>query len=351
MVRPSRNLAMLTSAFVVALVLTGCVRKRPALPAVDEPDQAPDVAEVVKPDDARFSSPALQEKFRRMRAAADALARDWKTTPFSRSTKPAIHGTYRATWSNSLDAYDGMPINYHGRDEVHCCSLEAYFDKDRPAKGPPLFVGLRLEALYKPAGQGWGARIDYRTFDGVPAPRPGAADESFGCYLLHYHTLGQEAPPCSGFEVYGRGCATYSEWFHFGKGPEVRYQFTASVHPAINDAARLRKVVPDAGVRSLFASSEVFRDDLVTAFTKLLEEVEKKVKSDVPLHGVSHKPLRPNEPRVQPPPHRLTPEEQKEVLEAARKDVTARIDTVREQHQLMYAAAQKAFPLRDCLPE
>lgn len=376
------------AVLIAVLFLPGCTPTNPITDRGGGQDDSEEIpVRTISLEQMRFSSPELAAKLRCFDATANRFAEDdWHRRPYTTFPSYRARGVYFAEWATFPNERGRNPVNYHGPKELHCISIGAVFDADavttsrqsllpRPEHGSgavsltappaeesllpnPEIVGVRLNARWKPAGEGWAATLRYRTFQGGDYPRSGKPDEDFRISFLRY------PPPDSDgllnfaetrIEYSRTGGAWYTADRIFGGSngqPPTMYEFVVNTTDA-HDEARLPREVPDQDVRRMMATPEALRDFGLAAYTALAKKIDEDIPSGKALrrmqlarnlhHGESPDALHSDRP--------LSPEELDEVHQTARAAIDLKIRLLREDYQEMHAALLRAFPLLECVPE
>lgn len=312
----------------------------------------------IRVKDMEFLSAKLKEKFLRCDAIARKFARDgWHRRPYKTFELHAARGMYHAEWATFANKSDRNPINYRGPREVHCLSIGAYFDADSREEGQEKIIrGFQLDARWKPAGSGWGARLYYRTFQGDAYPRSKRPYEDFRFSAIHYsQSHDRDSLPSLYFNR--AGMTGWADTFQFGgdKGrPPTAYSlFVCSRGSSSVEYQKRWAIIPDTDLKRILDSAETFRDFALRS----LDELERRLNVDIP-DGTAVKRARyqrqrqlkyAEDPRVLYSKRKLTPGERKQILNKALLQVSKQRAAIRKHYRTIYAAVLRAFPISKCI--
>jgi hypothetical protein len=271
---------------------------------------------------------SLQKKIERFHAAA-SQHRDpgWTVQPIVRD-RLAAFGRYDARWT--------LPLRPGKRNE-HVIELSLL------SKTTNLhdIGGLSLNANYFPAA-GWGAMVYYTTAEGT-----GDFIESFGVRFARCDgpSARIQVPSEFALDLPVVACSTSVK-----KG-DWEYRFTVTKDKERQPAAR--NAVNDDVVRELLTSSAGLPDAVLRDLDILEANARAQIASGVAFDTVVdwHDVRSENPPRESPrrPEHSIPPD----VKQAAEKNILAELERrrqlIRVEHEALFAAAECAFPLRECI--
>jgi hypothetical protein len=297
-----------------------------------------------------YHDPVIRERLQRIDAAARRIADPrghhvaWHESwhgPHTISTRQWWMD-YHALWCLQSSTPDHL-CTWQAERPVHCIHLRASHHPDNPKK----VRGLDLNATWRPEGGRWGVRVSYHTFkENVEVAK---VHEQFGLTFFD-----QKKPPDSDAVLGIPGGGHYMTK-RFGN-----YEYAISAPTNYGDQHDPRKFL---------ASAEAFRD----AGLAVIDEVEPLIRKQVAsgeavrsvidhdivktriaggTHGGDPPREEPYHPKFEAPlpeKYHLTEAQKQEVLKEMLADLDRRRGLLREHHREMYAAAQKAFPLQECL--
>jgi hypothetical protein len=356
------NATLRLAAFVLpAAMLMAACRPQQAEPSkpvalanpAANPGQAPPAeVKTVRLDALVYHDPLLRERLTRLDAGARRIAgRVWHHRPWherwhdpSTSSARKAWMDYYAMWCPRSEQASHICTRQTERP-VHCILLTAAPHRDNARK----VCSVYLLATYYPAGEGWGAQATYRL--NKEYADDGRLQEEFGVVLFHdkWKLPGADYA----FVVPGAGFGLVKR---FG---QVEYK----IGPP--DSMPLAKRPP----HEFLASAEAFRDHGLGVLDELEPLIRQYVESGAALRGVTDygKTMKRTEEsfrRGLPPETREVPAEftaplpqeymptaaqKQEIIAELLAEVAQRRSLLREHYREMYAAANHAFPLGECL--
>jgi hypothetical protein len=215
----------------------------------------------------------------------------------------------------------------------------AFFEakKDDPAASLKI-LSTRLDARYKPALEGWDAKIEYWT----------DPHDWLDCWWYHHQDPKKKWKPELALKI------------DFHPGNLIAQGDFGGTHYIVhvrgkNFARNTGKPMPIAEVCKVLATPESLRDHLVAAYTDQLKNIDDDTRAD---RGIVVEAAF-LDPAIAPPvkgvpvasARSLTDDERKRLLKTASEQLNRQIAAVKNDFQALHAATRKAFPIRECLME
>jgi hypothetical protein len=310
---------------------------RPVPPGPPREKERPAVAL----SDLQFSGATVLAKFRRIDAAAAALAKpEWSIRPYRDSAYSGGPGLFVAEWCQRVDRRGQCDCTLQAARPNHGISLAAQSLK--PGK---TIDGLSLRTTYLPAS-GWGVDIEYTTYGGEAA-----LGEMFNLRFHHdkFNPKDSNSNDCALNLVN----SYYSTSRRYG---DLVYRFQVSTHGTSSWAGDAR-ASRDPLVEKYYSSAKSFRE---TALAEL-DSLEKYAREQIPSgkavisvkdHSNVSSAEPPREVGLSPGGDKsLTKTQTDAILQAALMEIDRRRAIVREHYEEQHAALKAAFPLLECVTE
>jgi hypothetical protein len=355
---------MLKHATVLAFVfsLAGCGGPEPAEKSSDPPggdvakpavmtdeefqrklDEDYGPKQFFKLDELKFADARHGELARRFDAAARELAgADWTHEEYNgRASSRSV----AAHWA-SADREKQKGV------EQHAIKIDVQRMPDAPAE----ILAVGITANYAPATSGWGASVS--CFD--PRDRVWMQDLRFRIDFRYYPEgeFTWQAPAIEFFKDLEAVALT-------AQFETTEYHVSVAAHPPTSNS------IADDEVLRWLESADALRDMAVGKLDALARQAEKEILEGTAIRDAhllaDGAPRRPSSgglalaatsppdtggPQAVPPPpslREMTAEERKQVLADALAVIEERKKLIQDNHAEMFAALEKAFPLKECL--
>jgi len=284
--------------------------------------------------DLPFNDGVVQTAFQKMDAAAAALAKPgWTVLPYRNLTFRGGPARYVAEWRQSGDGKGDLDLR------------EPIPNRFVQLTGSALaMAGERIDGLHLCASnipkKGWGARIEYQTYNGKAA-----VGEGFNMFFFH-DDFNQTRPGGRGKWAIELGNS------YFGATKRLRpftYSFQVSTHGDPKTWMGDTRTPRNRQAERFLASPKAFLDAALAELDALEAHALKQIPSEAAILRITEDRrdgLPPMEVKLGPD-NQMSKKELTAILAEAIADIDQRRKLVRAHHQDMFLAAQAAFPLLD----
>lgn len=308
------------------------VRNEAAPPPIERPP--------LDPKGLEFSDGTVGWKYRRFEAEAGMIAQPgWLVEPLRNRSHKGGAAQYVAEWARTPDRRGKIPLSFLDGTPNHFLRLTGL----ARSSGDPRIAGCELVACRIPE-KGWGAAVSYQTYDGA-AP----LGEHFRIFLFHGdHNLTQWGGQGKwALDLVDGHFSAYRKQSHF------QYYLQVSRYDRPQTWYGDTRTPRDEEVAAYLSSADGFR----AAALKEFDDLEKRIRADIPsgaavMRVLDFQAVRSDFPpkEVLPPlPKELSKETRAEVLREALREIERRRRLVNEHYRAMFEAARSAFPLAECL--
>ncbi|MCI0639358.1 MAG: hypothetical protein L0Y72_24765 [Gemmataceae bacterium] len=289
--------------------------------------------------DLRFNDGSVHALFLKLDAAAGALAKPgWTVLPYRNRTYRGGPTRYVAQWCQSagpkgecICSRDPIPSHYV---QLHGNALNMAGDQ---------IDGLEIHAGYVPR-KGWGARLEYRTYNGKAA-----IGEMFSLFFFH-DDFNQTRPVGQGKWALELGNSYFTTTKRYG---DLTYGLQVSMYGDPKTWMGDTRTPRDRDVERYLSSPESFLAAALAEFDALEANARKHIPSGAAVRTVvDGKGARSDNPPkevAQTVENRLTEKQLTAILGEALTDIEQRRKLVRAHFREMHAAARTAFPLLECI--